>query len=526
MKVERGRAYPWPVKADMLGSPWRADSTLSRPLMTNLSCPDNPPTSPPKPHEATPSPARPVHPGHVLLIDDDPAVVRLLEFELAEAGVSTVAASDGRQAFEVLEKSDVDAIVLDLALPDIPGRTLLRDFQRDYPEIPIIVLTARDEVDEAVRCMQLGARDFVTKPFDRTRLLTSVANACKERRMKAQLGQVSEQRRKTQGFERLVGTSAGIEKVKKLLRRAVDNDVTVLIEGESGTGKEVFARALHAEGPRASGPFVAVNCGAIPESLIESQLFGHARGSFTGAVDDHAGYFEQAEGGTILLDEIGELPLASQVRLLRVLQERSVQRVGDRTHRKVDVRVVAATNRNLESMAKSGHFRLDLFYRIAVFPLTLPPLHQRDDDGLLLSEAFLERTCLRLGRSRLRLDDSAKDAIRRYNWPGNVRELENAIERACLLASSEMITASDLPDAVLDHLLENDSAAADESGSLAIRGQVRPLADEERRLILRALELTDWNLSQAAQQLGIGRATIYRKIDRYGLSREDDSRAE
>jgi DNA-binding NtrC family response regulator len=495
--------------------------------MTKLSCPDNPPTSPPKPDEApSPSPVRPVQPGHVLLIDDDPAVVRLLEFELAEAGVSTVAASDGRQAFEVLEKSDVDAIVLDLALPDIPGRTLLRDFQRDYADIPIIVLTARDEVDEAVRCMQLGARDFVTKPFDRTRLLTSVANACKERRMKAKLEQVSGQRRKSEGFASLVGVSSGIDKVKKLLERAVGNDVTVLIEGESGTGKEVFARALHAEGARASGPFVAVNCGAIPESLIESQLFGHARGAFTGAIEDHVGYFEQAEGGTILLDEIGELPLASQIRLLRVLQERSVQRVGDQQQRKIDVRVVAATNRNLESMAKSGHFRLDLFYRIAVFPVTLPPLYQRAGDGLLLSEAFLERTCQRLGRSRLRLDESAKDAIGRYNWPGNVRELENAIERACLLASSEKVTASDLPDAVLEKLLEDDSAAAGDSGSLATTGQVRPLADEERRLILRALELTDWNLSQAAQQLGIGRATIYRKIDRYGLSRENDATVE
>lgn len=522
MRVLRSPSYPYGSKADMLGLPGERIPLYLVPSCP--TCPDNPPTSPPRKDEApSSSPVRPVLPGHVLLIDDDPAVVRLLEFELAEAGVSTVAASDGRQAFEVLAKSDVDAIVLDLALPDIPGRTLLRDFQRDHADIPVIVLTARDEVDEAVRCMQLGARDFVTKPFDRTRLLTSVSNACKERHMKAQLEQVSEQRRRSQGFSSLVGVSTGIEKVKKLLQRAVDNDVTVLIEGESGTGKEVFARALHAESNRASGPFVAVNCGAIPESLIESQLFGHARGAFTGAVDDHAGFFEQAEGGTILLDEIGELPLASQVRLLRVLQERSVQRVGDRQPRHVNVRVVAATNRNLESMAKSGNFRLDLFYRLAVFPVTLPPLHARDQDGLLLSEAFLERTCERLGRSRLRLDQSAKDAISRYSWPGNVRELENAIERACLLANSEQVTASDLPDAVLDHLLDQDSAPDTDSGSLAASGEVRPLADEERRLIVRALELTDWNLSQAAQQLGIGRATIYRKIDRYGISRESDS---
>lgn len=495
--------------------------------MANLSCPDHLSNSPQHDRRTQPSDrsssSRTVPPGQVLLIDDDSAVIRLLEFELAEAGVSTVAATSGRQAQEILAKSDIDAIVLDLALPDTTGRELLHEFREHYADIPVIVLTARDEVNEAVICMQLGARDFVTKPFDRTRLLTSVGNACHERRMKAQLELMTEQQRRHNGFASLVSKSAGIDRVKQLLQRAVGNDVTVLIEGESGTGKEVFARALHAESPRASGPFVAVNCGAIPESLIESQLFGHARGAFTGAVEDHAGFFEQAEGGTILLDEIGELPLASQVRLLRVLQERSVQRVGDREPRRVDVRVIAATNRNLESMAKSGKFRLDLFYRLAVFPVTLPPLRERGNDVLLLSEAFLERTCQRHNQARLHLDDRAKTAIQSYDWPGNVRELENAIERACLLANDLTVTASDLPDAVLDQLLGDDQASNDPTPVLSADQPVRTLAEEERRLILRALELTDWNLSQAAQQLGIGRATIYRKIDRYGLSRADQS---
>lgn len=491
------------------------------PLMANLSCSHPTTDSSIRPQDADAAlPPRSIPHGQVLLIDDDPAVVRLLEFELAEAGVPTIAASDGQQAHEVLRKSDVDAIVLDLALPDIPGRTLLREFHESHPEIPVIVLTARDEVDEAVHCMRLGARDFVTKPFDRMRLLTAVSNACHERRMHAQLEQVSEQRRKSEGFANLVGRSPGVEQVKSLLARAVGNDVTVLIEGESGTGKEVFARALHAESPRASGPFVAVNCGAIPEGLIESQLFGHARGAFTGAIDDHAGYFEQAEGGTILLDEIGELPLAAQVRLLRVLQERSVQRIGDREPRRVDVRVVAATNRNLETMAKRSEFRLDLFYRLAVFPVTLPPLRDRDQDAILLTEAFLERGSTRLGRDRLRLDSSAREAILNYGWPGNVRELENAIERACLLADGEQVRASDLPDAVLDQLVDDSPNSALDDSAPATQGQIRTLAEEEARLILRALDATDWNLSKAAQLLGIGRATIYRKIDRYGISRD------
>ncbi|MAW61740.1 MAG: hypothetical protein CMJ94_13040 [Planctomycetes bacterium] len=510
----------------MLIAPPGDGPVLSRPLMSNLSCPNklsnSPSDSPLTKESSRHSAPQSAPPGQVLLIDDDPAVIRLLEFELAEAGVSTVAATTGRQAKEILAKSDIDSIVLDLALPDVTGRELLSEFQKESPEIPVIVLTARDEVDEAVTCMRLGARDFVTKPFDRARLLTSVGNACHERRMQAQLELVSKQRRRSNGFESLVGKSAGVERVKQLLKRAVGNDVTVLLEGESGTGKEVFARALHAEGPRASGPFVAVNCGAIPENLIESQLFGHARGSFTGAVQDHAGFFEQADGGTILLDEIGELPLAAQVRLLRVLQERTIQRVGDREPRRVNVRVVAATNRNLESMAKSDRFRLDLFYRLAVFPVTLPPLRERDQDVVLLAEAFLERTCRRLDRSRLHLDERARQAILQYQWPGNVRELENAIERACLLATGEQITASDLPDAVLDHLLGED-AGGSETNPHQGSDRVRPLADEERDLILRALELTDWNLSQAAQQLGIGRATIYRKIDRYGLSRGKDA---
>jgi DNA-binding NtrC family response regulator len=231
-------------------------------------------------------------PGQVLLVDDDPSVLRLLEFELGEAGISTAAANDGRQALELLKKTDIDTIILDLGLPDIQGQELLKRFHTSHPEIPVIVLTARDEVSEAVLCMQLGARDFVTKPFDRARLLTSVHNACKGRQMEAQLEGLAVERKRASGFGTLIGSSSGMLNLKKLLQRTADNEVTVLLEGESGTGKEVVARALHAESKRGSGPFVAVNCGAIPETLIESELFGHAMGAFTGAISDHAGFFE------------------------------------------------------------------------------------------------------------------------------------------------------------------------------------------------------------------------------------------
>jgi DNA-binding NtrC family response regulator len=464
----------------------------------------------------------PVPPGQVLLVDDDPAVLRLLEFELGEGEVSTVAASDGRQALELLKKTDIDAIILDLALPDISGRELLKRFKTQCPDIPVIVLTARDEIDEAVACMKLGARDFVTKPFDRPRLMTSVQNACKDRCAQAQLLQLATERRQSMGFDSLIGRSTGMDKVKALLARATNNDVTVLLEGESGTGKEVFARALHAESHRSSGAFVAVNCGAIPESLIESELFGHCKGSFTGAIADHCGFFEQAEGGTILLDEIGELPLSAQVRLLRVLQERQVQRIGDKAPRAVDVRIVAATNQCLADLVPKGEFRKDLFYRLAVFPITLPPLRDRQGDIPLLSAAFLERISQRLGRNRCRLDQTAIQAMGQYNWPGNVRELENALERACLLAENEMVTAAELPDPVLCTLLPEEPAVTFSSLSLLDSQEIPTLADEERRLILHALRVTHWNLSKAAQKLGIGRATIYRKIERYGLQRQTE----
>ncbi len=465
-------------------------------------------------------------PGQVLLVDDDPSVLRLLEFELGEAGIATAAASDGRQALELLKKTDIDTIILDLGLPDIQGQELLKRFHGSHPEIPVIVLTARDEVSEAVLCMQLGARDFVTKPFDRARLLTSVHNACKERQMEAQLEGLAVERKRASGFGTLIGSSSGMLQLKKLLQRTADNEVTVLLEGESGTGKEVVARALHAESKRGSGPFVAVNCGAIPETLVESELFGHAMGAFTGAISDHAGFFEQAEHGTILLDEIGELPLASQVRLLRVLQEMKIRRVGDKRLRPIDVRVIAATNRHLEDMVSEGFFRKDLFYRLAVFPLTMPPLRDRREDILLLAENFLERFSQRLQINRLRLDNSAKQALLRYSWPGNVRELENAIERACLLCQSDTVTAAELPDPVVCTLVPDEPFSDDSQAALQAMGympntEILPLAEEERRHILRALGMTNWNLSQAAQKLGIGRATIYRKIERYGLTREN-----
>ncbi len=477
----------------------------------------------PVPLPTADSPVHSVPPGQILLVDDDPPILRLLEFELDQAGYSTVSAHNGAEAFELLAKEDIDVIVLDLRLPGVSGRDLLVQFREQWPAIPVIMLTAEESVEEIVECMRRGARDYVCKPFDRPRLLTSVANAQQEAQMNARISRLAAEKRSAEGFGRLIGRSSAMTKVRELLARAAQAEVTVLLTGDSGTGKEVAARALHAEGCRSGGPFVAVNCGAIPESLIESELFGHAKGSFTGAIADRPGYFEQSKGGTILLDEIGELPMPMQVRLLRVLQERQVQRIGDDRLRPVDVRVVAATNRHLAQMVQGGTFREDLYYRLAVFPIELPPLCDRGQDISLLAEALLEAHSQRTGAERLRISHEAREAMLCYPWPGNVRELQNALERACVLAEGDQIALADLPDVLVCAVLPDDPdpplQEAARSGESAPPGEIRPLAEEERLLILRALEAVNGNMTQAARLLGIGRATIYRKIEGYGLQR-------
>ncbi len=467
--------------------------------------------------------------GRVLVVDDDPRIVELVALELANADFETVSAGTGKEALDTFQELEPDVVLLDLHLPDVTGIELLSSFRRTAPDVPIVMLTAQGGVETVVECMRQGAVDYVQKPFDATRLVTSVRNARHNRALATQIQSLTSELRKGEGFDRILGGSDALQRSLRLLRRAADSDVTVLIQGESGTGKEVAARALHAECQRRSGPFVAVNCGAIPEGLIESELFGHEKGAFTGADERRAGRFEQANGGTVFLDEIGELRLDLQVRLLRVLQERTVQRIGASAPRKVDLRVLAATNRDLRAEVKGGDFREDLFYRLAVFPVLLPPLRDRDGDVGLLADAFLQRFARHHGRRIQGFTPTARHALLGYAWPGNVRELENVIERAVILEDGQAISLGSLPDEVVDVVdpavaTARDagaprSAEAPPSSSRRPRSidDIRPLADEERNLILEALELTSWNIVDAARRLGIGRATIYRKIERYGL---------
>ena len=462
----------------------------------------------------------------ILVVDDDENLRKLVELNLRSEGFDVIMAETGGGATQACAEKLPDAVVLDLLLPDKSGKDVLAELHERYPALPVIILTALRDVADAVDCMRLGATDYLQKPFDKTRLVTSVRNAATQGTLRARVESLATELRRREGFATIIGTSAAIRSAVHLLGRAATSDVTVLLDGESGTGKEVAARAIHAESIRADAPFVAVNCGAIPEGLIESELFGHEKGAFTGAVGARRGSFEQADKGTIFLDEIGELRPDLQVRLLRVLQERSVQPVGGGAARPIDVRVIAATNRDLRDEVTAGRFREDLYYRLAVFPVHMPALRERESDIFLLASFFVERYAKRNRKTIHGFAPESQRALERYRWPGNVRELENVIERAIILEDEPRIRLTSLPPEVAAALNTNGGAL----GATPINGSglvvpahetIVPLEEEERRIIRRALEITNWNIQEASRRLQIGRATIYRKIERYGLMRPE-----
>ncbi len=443
--------------------------------------------------------------GVVLLVEDDEAMRLLLEEEFREAGFAVFTAIEGEEALAQLARRHIDAVVADVRMPGMKGDELAQRMQSEFPDVPIVLITAFGSIESAVEAMKFGAYSYVAKPFRIAQLIGTVTSAIEEKR----LGAVTYAPPLTTlpGGREIIAESAAMRRVLDLVARAARTESSVLITGESGTGKELIARALHHGGSRTSRAFVAINCAAIPETLLESQLFGHRKGAFTDAREDRRGLFQEAEGGTLFLDEVGDLPLTTQSKLLRVLQEREVHPLGAPAPIPIDVRVIAATHRDLDALTADGRFRQDLYYRLNVINLVIPPLREREEDLLALVAYLARKHADRLGRAEVGFSSAALEAIRRHPWLGNVRELENAIESAAALARTDRIELSDLPAGV---------RASSAERTLDTAGL--PMADVEREHILRTLRSVGGNKAETARSLGLDRKTLYRKLREYGLS--------
>jgi DNA-binding NtrC family response regulator len=449
----------------------------------------------------------------ILVVDDEAGVQESLRMLLKD-DCEVITAGSVDSALRSIAEAEPDLILLDLVMPGRGGLDLLQEISEQASPPPVVVLTATKTVTSAVEAMKRGAADYVTKPFEVDALRIKVRQLLERRALEREVARL---RARVDGQERLgglLGRSDVMQEVFRTLRRVAVSRATVLIHGESGTGKELAARAIHDLGPRREGPFVAVHCAAIPETLIESELFGHERGAFTDAVDRRIGRFEAAAGGTLFLDEIGELSAAVQAKLLRVLQERSIERLGGTRTIAVDVRVIAATHRELDREVAEGRFREDLYYRIHVVPVSMPPLRERREDVRLLASHFLAQTRADAGRPELEFASGVLAALERYSWPGNVRELQNAIEHAVALCDGNAVRLEDLPQPVVRAGRIEGLREAVHAGRL---GFEEAAADFERELLLEALERTGWNQTRAAEHLDITRRALKLKMDRYGL---------
>jgi DNA-binding NtrC family response regulator len=454
--------------------------------------------------------------SEVFIIDDDPGFGRLLSALVRGAGLVPVVFRSGVEAIAALESHHPRAACLDVMLAQETGEQILMQLRERLPDLPVIMLSGQGSVERAVTIMKLEPFDYFVKPFDQERLVRSVESAIREYALKDQVRRLERQVQEAHRFDEIVGASLPMQKLQEQIRTVLDTSITVFISGESGTGKELVAKAIHGGGARRAGPFVTLNCGAIPESLQESELFGHEKGSFTGALTQHRGKFEQAHGGTLFLDEVGELSPAVQTRLLRVLQDSQVQLVGGTEPIQVDVRFIAATHRDLEQMVKQGRFREDLYYRLAVFPIDIPALRERRDDIPLLVGHLLRKHQRSLRAGPVTFDRDALDVLCRYDWPGNVRELENTVQRTLVSARRGTVTVKELPPKLVLRSMGLDAPAPPDAPEAA--GETILSIDElERRAIEHALKLLEGNVSLAADRLGLGRATLYRKLAKYGL---------
>ncbi|MBI2390592.1 MAG: sigma-54-dependent Fis family transcriptional regulator [Deltaproteobacteria bacterium] len=449
--------------------------------------------------------------GRILVVDDDRSLCELLAAGLARRGFSVEWTTSGDDAFARAKTGDFDVVVADINMKGLSGTELCERIVANRPDLPVIVITAFGSLDTAVASIRAGAYDFITKPFETDALALALQRAVQHRALREEVRRLRDVVAETKHFGELIGASPAMQEVQHLLAKVAPTDAAVVITGESGTGKEVVARALHAKGQRPSGPFVAVNCAAIPQNLLESELFGHTRGAFTDARVARVGLFQQADGGTLFLDEIGDVPLSLQPKLLRALQERRVRPVGADQEVPFDARVISATNRDLEEAVEEKRFREDLYYRINVIRVALPPLRARAADVLLLAQHFLARNAARMGKAVAGISPAAAAKLLSYAWPGNVRELQNCIERAVALTQFERIAVEDLPETIRNYTRSHVIVASDDPEELVSMEEV------ERRYVLRVLEATGGNKKAAAQILGFDRRTLYRKLERYGV---------
>jgi two-component system response regulator HydG len=459
-----------------------------------------------------PTPETPAEPIRVLIVDDDQGHAEALADGLESENCACRIAHSGREGIELMSNSTFDAILTDLVMHDVDGLQVLEEALRLQPETVVLLITGHGSVETAVDAMRLGAADYLTKPVRIAELRTRLMRALETGHLRKANRELRKQLDKRYGLEGIIGHSTPMQRVFDVLQQVSSSHATVLVLGESGTGKELVARAIHTNSPRKDKPFVAVNCAALSQGLIESELFGHVKGAFTGAVAAKDGVLVYADGGTLFLDEVGDMPLETQAKLLRVLETREVQPVGGNVTRKVDVRLVAATNRDLRGLVAEGKFREDLLFRLQVVTLVLPPLRDRPGDVPLLIDHFLHALAAEHGRSVRGITPEARGLLVRYDWPGNVRELRNALETMVLLTRHDVLDIEDVPE----HIQGANARTGRSQGHYELAG--RKLAEVERDLVQATLELTGGNRQKAAKLMGIGERTLYRKLNQYGFS--------
>lgn len=455
--------------------------------------------------------------SRILVVDDEESIREFLEIMLKKEGYEVTTAEDGAKAKEILTKKSFDMIISDMQMPNVTGIELLRHVRESYPDLVFMIITAFGTTETAVEAMKLGAYDYLTKPFKIDEVRLNIANALRSKNLETEVRVLKKELVKEYSFQNMVGNSDAMHSVFNLIQRVSQAPTNVLITGESGTGKEVIAKAIHYNGPLKDKPFVTVNCGAIPENLMESEMFGHKKGSFTGAIADKAGLFEVADGGTLFLDEVGELPASIQVKLLRAIQERIIRRVGATDDMKVEVRIIAATNRNLEEMVSKNTFRQDLFYRLNVINIKSPPLRDRSEDIPLLANHFLRKYNDKLGKQIQSISVEAMDILKKYNYPGNVRELENMIERTVALEAGSTILPESLPPMVNTPTgrkmassneieIGNDGLDLDK-----VIGQI------EKELLIKAIHASNGVKKKAAKLLKISFRSMRYRVEKYSL---------